>query len=225
MSRIRPPLTTSMTGPSTTPSVFLDLLDVPQARSYWARFLDRISRPSLSSFWRTRASISSPMATTSCGSTSLRIDSSRLGITPFGLVADVEQHLVLVDLDDGAGDDVARRRTRRWCRRWRRRTTCRRGRRSRPASADTHRRHRCRRTGCRPRRARRQTRAGPRRAAAGAAAGAGVAAGAGAAGATSSLSVEAGAPGVLLSGVATSGAGAVLGPSCSNIGCLLLAGH
>src|SRR5581483_5023853 len=49
-------------------------------------------------------------------------------------------------------------------------------------------------------------------------------AGAGTAGA-SSLSVEAGAPGVLLSGVATSGAGVVLGPSCSNIGCLLLAGH
>ena len=33
---------------------------VPQARSYWARFLERISRPSLSSFWRTRASTSSP---------------------------------------------------------------------------------------------------------------------------------------------------------------------
>jgi hypothetical protein len=29
---------------------------VPQARSYWARFLDRIRRPSLSSFWRTKAS-------------------------------------------------------------------------------------------------------------------------------------------------------------------------
>src|SRR5206468_10781263 len=58
----------------------------------------------------------------------------------------------------------------------------------------------------------------------GAVSGAG-AAGAGAAGASPAPSVEAGAPGVLLSGVATSGAGAVLGPSCSNIGCLLLAGH
>src|SRR5205807_6302068 len=51
--------------------------------------------------------------------------------------------------------------------------------------------------------------------AAGSGAGAGVAAGAGGAVASSSLSGEAGAPGVLLSGVATSGAG-VLGPSCSN---------
>ncbi len=56
MSRIRPPLTTSMTVPSTTPSSSLTCSMVPQARSYWARFLDRIRRPSLSSFWRTRAS-------------------------------------------------------------------------------------------------------------------------------------------------------------------------
>jgi hypothetical protein len=55
---------------------------VPQARSYWARFLDRIRRPSLSSFWRTRASTSSPTLTTSLGSTSCLIDSSREGMTP-----------------------------------------------------------------------------------------------------------------------------------------------
>src|SRR5437764_10776167 len=41
----------------------------------------------------------------------------------------------------------------------------------------------------------------------------------------SSASVAAGPPGVVLSGPATSGAGVVLGPSCSNIGCLLLDGH
>ena len=82
MSRIRPPLTTSMTVPVTTPSSSLIRSIVPHARSYCARFLDRIRRPSLSSFWRTRASICSPVLTTSCGSTSCLIDSSRDGITP-----------------------------------------------------------------------------------------------------------------------------------------------
>ncbi|MCH8629204.1 glycoside hydrolase family 13 protein [Arsenicicoccus piscis] len=51
MSRMRPPLTTSMTVPVTTPSSSLMRSTAPQARSYSARFLDRISRPSLSSFW------------------------------------------------------------------------------------------------------------------------------------------------------------------------------
>jgi hypothetical protein len=52
MSRMRPPLTTSMTVPVTMPSSSLIFSIVPHARSYCARFLDRISRPSLSSFWR-----------------------------------------------------------------------------------------------------------------------------------------------------------------------------
>ena len=82
MSRMRPPLTTSMTVPVTTPSSSLIFSIVPQARSYCARFLDRIRRPSLSSFWRTRASTSSPTATTSEGSTSCLMDSSREGMTP-----------------------------------------------------------------------------------------------------------------------------------------------
>jgi hypothetical protein len=77
-----PPLTTSMTVPVTTPSSSLRFSIVPQARSYCARFFDRISRPSLSSFWRTRASTWSPTLTTSAGSTSCLIDSSRDGITP-----------------------------------------------------------------------------------------------------------------------------------------------
>ena len=51
------------------------------------------------------------------------------GDDALGLVADVEQDLVLVDLDDRALDDVAVLDTRRSCRRWRPRTTCRRGRR------------------------------------------------------------------------------------------------
>ena len=57
----------------------------PHARSYWARFFDRTSRPSLSSFWRTSASTSSPTLTISWASTSWRIESSRTGITPSDL--------------------------------------------------------------------------------------------------------------------------------------------
>ena len=64
------------------PSSSLIFSIVPQARSYCARFLDRIRRPSLSSFWRTRASISSPTPTTSEGSTSCLMESSREGMTP-----------------------------------------------------------------------------------------------------------------------------------------------
>ena len=85
MSRMRPPLTTSMTGPLTIPSFSLISSIVPQARSYCARFLERIRRPSLSSFWRTRASSSSSSETISWGSTSLRIESSRDGMTPSDL--------------------------------------------------------------------------------------------------------------------------------------------
>ena len=64
------------------PSSSLTFSIVPHARSYCARFLDRISRPSLSSFWRTRASTCSPMETTSLGSTSCLMLSSREGMTP-----------------------------------------------------------------------------------------------------------------------------------------------
>src|SRR6266542_2800977 len=79
MSRISPPLTTSITVPVTTPSSSLIFSIVPHARSYCARFLDRIKRPSLSSFCRTSASMCSPVLTTSCGSTSCLIDSSPAG--------------------------------------------------------------------------------------------------------------------------------------------------
>jgi len=82
ISTIKPPLTTSITVPVTTSSrSFLPSIS-PQAFSYWARFFERIKRPSLSSFWRTSASILSPTLTNSFGSTSLRIDNSRDGITP-----------------------------------------------------------------------------------------------------------------------------------------------
>ena len=79
----------------------------PQARSYCARFFDRISRPSLSSFWRTRASRRSPSETTSCGIHVVADREFLRGDDALGLVADVEEHFVGVDLDDFAGDDVA----------------------------------------------------------------------------------------------------------------------
>ena len=82
---MRPPLTTSMTEPETIPSPSLISSILPQARSYWARFLDRTRRPSLSSRWRTTASIFSPTATISLGSTPFRMESSRGGITPSDL--------------------------------------------------------------------------------------------------------------------------------------------
>ena len=85
MSRIRPPLTTSITGPRIVAPERMISSILVQARSYWARFFDRIRRPSLSSVWRIRASICSPTVTTSDGSTSWRIDSSFEGITPSDL--------------------------------------------------------------------------------------------------------------------------------------------
>ena len=82
MSTMRPPLTASITVPSTTPSASLIFSMSPQTRSYWARFLDRIRRPSLSSLVTTRASMVSPTSTTSSGSTSFLMESSREGMTP-----------------------------------------------------------------------------------------------------------------------------------------------
>ena len=87
---IRPPLTTSMTWPVTTPSSSLIFSIVPQARSYWARFLDRIRRPSLSSFCWTRASTSIADAD-HFERVDVVLDGKLFGgDDPFGLVADIE---------------------------------------------------------------------------------------------------------------------------------------
>ena len=107
MSRIRPPLTTSMTGPLTIPSFSLISSIVPHARSYCARFLERMRRPSLSSFWRTSASSSSSSEHDLVGVDVVADRELARRDDAFGLEADVEQHLVAVDLDDRAGDDVA----------------------------------------------------------------------------------------------------------------------
>ena len=82
---MRPPFTTSITGPLMVPPDCMTSSIRPHARSYWARFFDRMRRPSLSSFWRTRASILSPTCTTSFGSMSWRMESSLAGMTPSDL--------------------------------------------------------------------------------------------------------------------------------------------
>ena len=56
-----------------------------QASSKRARFLDRIRRPSASSFVSTSASTSSPRLTSSAGLTERRIESSATGMTPSDL--------------------------------------------------------------------------------------------------------------------------------------------
>ncbi len=78
-------MTTSITRPltgspdSAAPSMFF------QASSNRARFFERISRPSASSFVSTSASISSPSETSSAGLTERRIESSETGMTPSDL--------------------------------------------------------------------------------------------------------------------------------------------
>lgn len=62
--------------------LLLERLDGAPGTLVLRAFLGRMSRPSLSSLVSTRASTSSPTETTSLGSTSCLMDSSRAGITP-----------------------------------------------------------------------------------------------------------------------------------------------
>ena len=84
-SRIRPPFTTSITLPSTGSPDSAACSIAFQAISKRARFLERIRRPSASSFVSTSASISSPSLTSSSGLIERRIDSSATGMTPSDL--------------------------------------------------------------------------------------------------------------------------------------------
>ncbi len=79
---MRPPLTTSMTVPSTCSPAAAAASMRFHAFSKRARFLLRMSRPSWSSFVMTRASTISPSWTSSSTFTLLRIDSSLRGMTP-----------------------------------------------------------------------------------------------------------------------------------------------
>ena len=104
---MRPPLTTSITGPSTTPSASLIFSIVPHARSYWARFFDRTQAAFLVLLLEDER----------LDLVAERDDLVRVDVVAdrqlarrddaFGLVPDVEQHLVLVDLDHRAVDDLA----------------------------------------------------------------------------------------------------------------------
>ena len=82
---MRPPLTTSITRPLTASPLSAAASIAFQASSKRARFLDRMRRPSASSFVITSASISSPTETSSAGLTERLIDSSETGITPSDL--------------------------------------------------------------------------------------------------------------------------------------------
>ena len=84
-SRIRPPLTTSITLPVTASPLSAAPSIAFHAISKRARFFERISRPSASSFVSTSASTSSPSLTSSSGFTERRIESSATGITPSDL--------------------------------------------------------------------------------------------------------------------------------------------
>ena len=84
-SMISPPLTTSITRPSTASPLSAASSMRRHAFSKRARFLDRIRRPSSSSLVRTSASTSSPSATSSEGSMLRRIESSESGMTPSDL--------------------------------------------------------------------------------------------------------------------------------------------
>ena len=105
MSTISPPFTTSMTGPLTVWFSSAICWIRPQARSYWARFLERISRPSSSSLLRTRAPHAHPRRPPGRGR---RCCGSRLlgGDDSLGLVPDVDHGAVGIHTDDGAFDDV-----------------------------------------------------------------------------------------------------------------------
>jgi hypothetical protein len=80
-----PPLTTSITRPVTGSPCSWAVSIAFHAISNRARFLERISRPSVSSFVSTSAAMSSPSATSSSGLTERRIDSSETGMTPSDL--------------------------------------------------------------------------------------------------------------------------------------------
>ena len=105
-SRIRPPLTTSITVPSTGSPDSAAASIRRQAFSKRARFLERIRRPSWSSLVRTRASTSSPSCDLVGGIDRLADRELVRGDDPLGLVADVDEDLVLVDSDHLAADHV-----------------------------------------------------------------------------------------------------------------------
>jgi len=96
-----------MTTPFTTSSRFFSSSMLLHAFSYWARFLERTRRPSLSSFLQDQAfdlvadrDDLGGVDVVANGELARRDDA-------LGLESDVEQDFVVVDLDHGAGDEIA----------------------------------------------------------------------------------------------------------------------
>ena len=102
-----PPLTTSMTGPSTMPSFSLIGLDRPPARWSPPRFLERMRRAVLVFLGEDECFELLVEADDLAGINVVANRELSRGDDALGLVADVEQRLVAVDLDDLASDDVA----------------------------------------------------------------------------------------------------------------------
>ena len=104
---MRPPLTTSITGPSTVPSASLIFSIVPP-RPLVLRPLLAEQQPAFLVLLLEDQGLD----LVADGDDLVRVDvvaDAQLtsGDDPFALVADVEQDFVLVDLDDGAGDELA----------------------------------------------------------------------------------------------------------------------
>ena len=104
---MRPPLTTSMTVPVTTPSSFLDLLDGAPGALVLRALLGQDQPAFLVLLLEDQG-----LDLVADGDDLVGVDvvldrQLTRGDDTLGLVADVEQHLVAVDLDDGALDDVA----------------------------------------------------------------------------------------------------------------------
>ena len=107
MSRIRPPLTTSMTVPSTTPSSSLTCSIVPQRALVLGALLGQ-DQPALLVLLLEDQGLDLVADLDDLVGVDVVLDRQLTrGDDALGLVADVEQDLVAVDLDDGALDDVA----------------------------------------------------------------------------------------------------------------------
>ena len=103
---MRPPLTTSMTVPVTTPSSSLIFSMVPQARSYCALLGEDQAAFLVLLLEDEGLDLVADLDDLVGVDVVLDRQLAR-GDDALGLVADVEQDLVPVDLDDGALDDVA----------------------------------------------------------------------------------------------------------------------
>ena len=107
MSRIRPPLTTSMTVPVDDAVLFLDLLDRAPGALVLRALLGQ-DQPALLVLLLEDQGLDLVADLDDLVGVDVVLDRELAGgDDALGLVADVEQDLVAVDLDDGALDDVA----------------------------------------------------------------------------------------------------------------------